>query len=172
MWCDECHAQPANVFIKKVVNHKVTDIKLCEQCARHNEVAAPLLESEAFQEIIESFLAAHQAPLPMFPEDTEDRDAVCPRCGTTYDMLHDTGRVGCVECYETFRSTLDDVIQQVHHSAGHAGKVPAAVKSDLAREEELRSLQQALSAAVAAERYEEAAQLRDRMRSLQSKKGF
>lgn len=168
MWCDECHAQPANVFIKKVVNHQVTEVKLCEQCARHNDMAAPLLGGKAFQEFVEGLLSTFQSSLPMFPEDGEDVDAVCPRCGTTFDILQETGRVGCATCYETFRSTLDKLIRQMHHGEEHAGKSPITVQKESAVDE-LQSLQEALSEAVAAERYEEAAQLRDRIRALKGR---
>lgn len=170
MWCDECHAQPANVFIKKVVNHQVTEVKLCEQCARHNSMAAPLLGSEALQEFVEGLLATFPPPTPMFPEDGEDVDAECPCCGLTHDELRETGRVGCTTCYETFRATLDKVIRQMHQGEEHAGKVPATAQKTSAMDE-LQSLQAALSEAVAAERYEEAARLRDRIRSLKGKKG-
>ncbi len=168
MWCDECHAQPANVFIKKVVNHQVTEVKLCEQCARHNEMAAPLMGSKVFQDFVEGLLSTFSPPTSVFPEEGEDVDAECPRCGMTYDELQETGRVGCATCYETFRATLDKVIRQMHHSEEHAGKVPATVQTESAADE-LQSLQTALSEAVAAERYEEAARLRDRIRSLKDK---
>jgi protein arginine kinase activator len=167
MWCDECHAQPANVLIKKVVNHQVTEVKLCEQCARHNEVAAPLMGSHALQEFVEELLAAFPPPAPTFPEASEDVDAECPCCGMTYDELRETGRVGCATCYDTFHATLDKVIRQMHHGEEHAGKVPATVQKTSAADE-LQSLQAALSEAVAAERYEEAARLRDQIRALKS----
>jgi protein arginine kinase activator len=158
------------MFIKQVVNHQVTEIKLCEECARHNDVAAPLLESAPFQEFIESLLTAFlPASASVIPDDGEDIDAECPRCGMTYDMLRATGRVGCADCYETFSLTLDEVIQQVHHSADHAGKVPTPASPEPILGE-LESLRQALSAAVAAERYEEAANLRDRIWRLIGKK--
>jgi protein arginine kinase activator len=172
MWCDECHEQSANVFIKKVVNGRMTEIKLCEECARHHHIAAPLLEGAPMQEFIETLLAsAHQTPLLLFPHESDDEDAVCPRCGTTYDVLLETGRVGCAACYETFRLTLEDVIQHVHDSDGHAGKVPS-VGQKTSDGDELQRLRQALTQAVADEHYEEAAQLRDQIRGLKGKKGL
>ncbi|MCS6862304.1 MAG: UvrB/UvrC motif-containing protein [Abditibacteriales bacterium] len=169
MWCDECHVQPANVFLKKIVNHQVTEVKLCEQCARHSDITAPLFEGiPPLQELIESFLTEVQTSPSAFPEIAAEADAVCPRCGLTYDELRETERVGCATCYETFRATLDKAIRQMHSDQGHAGKVPAAAPKD-AVADELQALQAALSEAVAAERYEEAARLRDRIRSLKGK---
>lgn len=108
-----------------------------------------------------------------------DRDfssARCPKCGTTWDRLRQDGRAGCAQCYATFASQLADVMGRVQKASQHAGKAPRALEKRQRRLVHLRArrdsrlelLNRRLKDSVAREKYEEAAQLRDKIKLLAS----
>ncbi len=84
----------------------------------------------------------------------------CDVCGTTRNELLESKRFGCARCYAVFRSELpgllgielrSETMQTVTSSSGLALR---------------QMLQEELSRAVSLEEYEQAAELRDRLRQL------
>ena len=102
--------------------------------------------------------------------------AVCPGCGATWQRIGHEERVGCARCYPTFRGSLARLLEQIQRAPHHEGKSPRAAGKRRLRLEHLRQrrdhqlqmLQGRLAGAVAAERYEEAAVLRDKIKLLSS----
>jgi protein arginine kinase activator len=115
------------------------------------------------------------------------RESGCAGCGLTVQQFKNTGRLGCPRCYETFRTDLVPLLQRVHESSQHKGRLPgvlqpttqtptptpparepAARKAPAAKTksktDELVVLRKRLEDAVRGERYEEAASLRDALR--------
>ena len=98
----------------------------------------------------------------------------CPKCGTTWDRLKQDGRAGCARCYETFSQQLKEVMERVHNAAHHAGKTPRAREKRrrrlhylrARRDNRLEMLQRRLKETLESQQYEEAAQLRDKIRIL------
>ncbi len=115
----------------------------------------------------------------------------CKLCGSTFEDISKRGKVGCAECYDLFADRLTPSIERIHNRTKHAGKLPgrpAAQKAPMpaeqkkaapaperaesktaAPQETLESLRAQLKAAVAAEEYEKAAVLRDRIKEMESK---
>jgi len=79
-----------------------------------------------------------------------------------------TSRLGCPACYEAFAEELTPLLAAVHKGTHHIGKVPAGAAHDSPAE--IVALQKQLNEAVAGERYEEAARLRDVIRQEKKKK--
>ena len=108
--------------------------------------------------------------------ESAEKEAVerCPCCHTTWDRLKTDGRAGCERCYETFRVQLLGVMARVQRGEFHAGKTPRAARKRAIlgqnlrarRERQLQLLHGRLEAAVASEKYEIAAQLRDKIREV------
>lgn len=100
----------------------------------------------------------------------------CPHCGTTWDRLKQDGRAGCSGCYTAFRQQLVDVMNRFQRGHQHLGKNPRAAQKRRRRLEHLRQrrdnqlslLQNRLREAVASEKYEEAAKLRDKIKIVTS----
>lgn len=96
----------------------------------------------------------------------------CSRCGTTWDTLQREGRAGCAGCYGAFRDQLGDIMNTVQRGETHLGKSPRAAQKRTRRLEQLRKrrdsqlemLRNRLQEAVAQEKYEDAAQLRDKIK--------
>ena len=96
----------------------------------------------------------------------------CPHCNTTWDTIKSEGRAGCAACYDAFRDQLGDVLERVQRGETHLGKLPRAAQKRARRLEQLRKrrdhqlemLQNRLKEAVASEKYEDAAKLRDQIK--------
>lgn len=91
----------------------------------------------------------------------------CPDCGMTLRDFRQRGRLGCPKDYEIFGAQLRDLLERLHGSARHVGRGPHQGESALLRRKRLDELQQALASAIRDEAYEEAAKLRDEIKSLE-----
>ncbi len=102
--------------------------------------------------------------------------ARCSGCGTTWDKIRHDGRAGCAACYLEFREQLTGVMARVQRGETHVGKTPRAIEGRHHRLQHLRKrrdnqlvvLQSRLQKAVASEKYEEAARLRDKIKIVTS----
>jgi len=100
--------------------------------------------------------------------------ARCEGCGTTWQKIARDERVGCAQCYETFRTSLSQLLEHIQRTPQHEGKTPRAARKRTLRRENLQKrhahqlqlLQGRLNEAVRLERYEEAAILRDKIKAL------
>lgn len=155
MKCQFCD-NPATVHLTKIVDKKKREVRLCEACARkHNLLpAAPSLDLKA----ILSMLVG-----PLQPAAAEPESLTCPGCGLQYAQFRAEGRLGCPAEYEAFRPMLEPLLERIHRSVTHAGKLPRAVRRQLL-DAELGELRRQMQAAVRTEDYEEAARLRDLIR--------
>jgi protein arginine kinase activator len=54
-------------------------------------------------------------------------DLACPSCGFTAAQLKKIGRMGCPECYDTFREGIEGLLRGMHKGTRHVGKRPSAI---------------------------------------------
>lgn len=166
MQCENCGERPAAIHLTQIVNNTVTQQHLCEVCAAEKGVHT---EASVAKFPLSDFLASMgKEGTPAAP--VKDAGA-CPACGGTLRDFQETGRLGCAECYTTFAVHLRTLLRQVHGSSQHVGapyvgpetpdRAGATPPPDLGR------LRDELRRAVAAEDFELAAQLRDRIRGLE-----
>jgi protein arginine kinase activator len=175
MQCTFCPEHSATCHLTKLIDGKVIEVHVCEKCipqvndtnlidfdiwdevsklAKAKGMKDPLaiIESPVIQEI-------SAKSLMISPQSTTG--ARCQNCGFTSEDLRKTGRLGCPECYQVFSSMLDEVINDCQKGIQHFGKVPLSQRGS--RRKQLETL---LEGAVGSERFEEAASLRDQIRSL------
>lgn len=100
-------------------------------------------------------------------EDSEQDHQRCAACGTSLSDFKKTGRLGCPQCYRSFGSILLPLIRRVQRSIHHMGQAPARLKQHLANARRLEELRGSLQKAVKEERYEDAAEYRDKIRALE-----
>lgn len=145
-----------------VVNDQATDLHLCERCAREHGEFDFLLEPKFnLHHLLAGFLEQHAGARAR----TGPTGKACPGCGLTYHQFARTGLLGCAQCYDTFAEALEPVVRRVHGHTRHVGKAPAGRKVPVAAR--IQQLRKQLQQAVAEERYEDAARLRDEIRSLE-----
>jgi protein-arginine kinase activator protein McsA len=83
----------------------------------------------------------------------------CPTCGTTIQDIANTSRIGCPDCYTTFKEELKPFIMNFHKAYKHIGKSPKRIDN--------KDLKKALEEAIKKEDYELAAKLRDDIKKLE-----
>jgi protein arginine kinase activator len=93
----------------------------------------------------------------------------CANCGFTQADFKKAGRFGCSECYSTFAEGLEPLLKTMHKGTRHIGKTPHAFQKSRDLAEKLKSLQKKLEKAVADEDFEEAAQVRDEIKTTKEK---
>jgi protein arginine kinase activator len=153
MFCDN----PATIHLTDIVQRQKREMHLCERCARERKLLpAPLGAPLNLKALLQLLLQA----LRSF-ESQEARS--CPHCGLTYAGLKAEGRMGCASDYTLFRSMLEPLLERIHRATEHTGKRPRVAQLRA----EMEQLRQRLEEAVACENYEQAAQLRDRIRQME-----
>ncbi len=160
MLCDLCHKNIATVHLTEIVNNKVAELHICRKCAKlkTDELKQQLNISEFLSSII-GMDEVHQEPATI----------KCSFCGMTFEDFRKKGNLGCAHCYISFKRRLIPLIKKVHGAIYHKGKIPKAVRKDSIIEGKLTILKQRLKRAVELEEYEEAADLRDKIRKLEKK---
>lgn len=83
----------------------------------------------------------------------------CTSCGTTINDIANTSRIGCPDCYTTFKEELKPFIMNFHKAYQHIGKSPKKIDT--------KDLKKALEEAIKKEDYELAAKLRDELKKLE-----
>lgn len=162
--CHFCGA-PATVHLTKIVNKTKHELHLCGRCEKEQELLPPAPAPQINLPALLQLLLGHALTTPGENDTAELNPAslTCPTCGLEYAQFRADGRLGCPDDYDVFRPVLEPLLERVHRGTAHAGKVPAAVRRRR-RDAELADLRAELRAAVAAEDYERAADLRDRIR--------
>ena len=160
--CRFC-GQPATVHLTDIVNKKKRQTFLCEPCAKKQNLISddptPQLNLQPLLQLIMGQMGLLE------PEKAAGPDGLtCEECGLKYAQFKAGGRLGCPHDYDAFRPTLEPLLDRIHRSLTHLGKVPAKAqrKSAVAT---IADLKRQLSEAIETERYEDAAKLRDLIRS-------
>ena len=179
MLCDWCKKNEAAIHIQQITGSEKKLLHICHECAagkfKFGAGAGfnPLELAELFYDILsrkpggagraaepDSDSAAAEIGRQLFPP--------CPCCGWTIDKLRETGRVGCADCYKSFRAVIDGALADINSRGHHTGKIPGTMISDsdgVLRDSrwELAEAVVRLNEAVAGENFERAAVLRDRI---------
>ncbi|MCK4404496.1 MAG: UvrB/UvrC motif-containing protein [candidate division Zixibacteria bacterium] len=166
MVCQDCGKREATVHLTQVINNKKVELKLCQECAEKRGFRNPL-EGVPFPlaEFLASMLSQTQREKP-----SKEPEAVCSACGMSFSDFSKTGRLGCGNCYLTFRSQLNDLLRKVHGSTQHRGKFPHTTRDVMKPLWEETKLHEELRKAIQEEDFERAAQIRDRIKALAAKK--
>ncbi|HLS89244.1 MAG TPA: UvrB/UvrC motif-containing protein [Sphingobacteriaceae bacterium] len=164
MLCTECGKRRAVLHVTRVVNGHKTEVHLCDQCAAEQGHWEGFAEpSFSIHDLLASLLPVpgHAEQKPAEPEK------VCPGCGLTYQEFTQSGLLGCRVCYDTFGDVLEPVLRRIHGGTRHEGKAPPQQRARQEARRRLEHLRAELKKAVAEERYEDAARLRDQIRTLE-----
>ncbi|MEL7608586.1 MAG: UvrB/UvrC motif-containing protein [Bacillota bacterium] len=151
MLCDNCKANEASVHTMLLAGGVKRVLHLCEDCAKKRGL--PLNKLPMLIQLI-SGAKEDDARL--------DQEKKCPRCGCSLKDFREQGILGCSECYNALREELAGCIKRAHNGrTDHVGRRPSAAEKD-----DLLELTKQLKEAIAAEEYERAASLRDKIKEL------
>ena len=156
--CEKCQEE-ATVHLTEIVDGQKIERHLCQQCAA-----------------AEGVIIKAQMPIPQLLEEMVLQSAAggdpselrCEVCGITFAEFRKEGLLGCPNDYQAFEDVLAPLLERAHDGATiHAGKVPANAADLEQKQNELLRLRGRLKSAVAAEDYEQAAEIRDRIKELE-----
>lgn len=91
---------------------------------------------------------------------------ICTSCGLSFQDFLDSGRLGCPNCYVSFRDELKPLLRRIHGTIRHSWSVKKS-RPGMGKNRVLERLRKELAAAVEEEEFEKAAVLRDRMREME-----
>ena len=164
MLCDICGKKKATVHLTEIVDDQMSEMHLCEECAREKSV-------QMEQQFGLADLLAGLSDFGKQIKDYEEVSLTCPNCGMTYDDFKKFGRLGCSECYTAFRDHLSILLKKIHGSSHHYGKSPGNLAKNVgSKGEMLYQLKEQLQKAIENENFEKAADLRDKIRTLENQK--
>lgn len=164
MKCDRCQNE-ATVHEVTVHKGKKVEKHLCEQCAKTDGIA--IQSHPPIAEMLSKFVMSSVGG-----EKPTRGQAACEGCGLTYAEFRQTGLLGCEECYDAFEEQLGPLLERAQEGGSHhVGKTPRRGGGALDRGKVVATLRRQLLDAIAAEHYEKAAELRDRLRSVGADEG-
>lgn len=181
MLCDNCGKREANVRYQENINGRRKELNLCEECSKklgidQFDFNMPIDFSSFFGGFFEDL--ENRELMPFF----EDIKALkCDSCGSTFDDILKTGRLGCQNCYDVFEEQVNPIIRRIQGADKHIGRIGKVIDSKITTVEDdvkpekkaemskLEKLKEDLKKAIEEERYEDAAKLRDDIKKLENK---
>ncbi len=166
MKCTHCNEREANTHIKRIINGRKEEMHLCEECAKELGV----MEEFSFEPFTMDSLFGNLLGAGAKAFNSLSGVDRCTYCGTTFNDIVNTGRVGCAHCYDKFERKLEPSIEKLHGRAKHIGKNVSYTeeKNETEKESvsELDKLKADLKLAIQEQRFEDAAVLRDKINEL------
>jgi protein arginine kinase activator len=158
--CSECK-KPIAIRYTEIVGGLITNTSMCADCP---EYLKRLHGGGSF---------------PQLSGKEGGTGLACGSCGTTLDAVRMGNPLGCSVCYEVFSEELFNELSQSKKipirvtslkksTPVHLGRSPGEVK-ELNLSAKLLALNEALTETLKAEKYEEAALLRDQIKQLTEK---
>ena len=162
--CELCKQAQATVHLTEIINEQMSELHLCEACA--NQKGAQVESHFGLSDLLSGLADFSKTQEPEAAGETTTK--ACPSCGMTYDDFRKVGRLGCGECYVTFKRSLGSLLKRIHGSPIHVGKSPVRLlKPSKIAKGEMMELKRKLEQAIENEAFEEAARLRDQIRRVE-----
>lgn len=162
MKCENCAKRDATVHLTEIKKGVKQEMHLCEPCA--SEKGLPGKAPFSISDLLAGITSAAQGKA-----GKQGKEVECPTCELTLSQFQSSGRFGCPDCYAAFREDILPLVEKIHDSAQHVGKVPRRVSAEVGMQKEIRHLQLELKKTVKREDYEKAAQLRDQIRQAEER---
>jgi protein arginine kinase activator len=189
MICESCHQNLATVHLTEIVAKQKKELHLCEDCAR--EKGDVFKGNFSVQDFLSGVADASKGKPPLAKKaadavealkDLKEKDkekrakpavevGPCPACGLTFPEFKASGRLGCFNDYEHFKKELLPLLEKIHAATQHTGRVPASVGATIETQKVLTALRKDLNLAIQREEYERAAELRDKIKTVESSGG-
>lgn len=154
---------PKPILVKKISEGKVEETLICPDCAIYTPNLGQVGSAEKHPglDMLKSLLG-------IVPDTQTSKftNEPCPHCEITSDVLLNTGKLGCKNCYSHFGEPLKESLMRLHNSKKHVGKFP---KNIVPKEISVEELKQEMKKAVSEEKYEKAAELRDKIKNMETK---
>lgn len=166
--CQICNKRNATVHFTQIVNNQKVEMYLCEQCAKEQGMYGfqmPMNVSNFFASLLGLNTGDFSSINPYVQH--YQKIVSCNKCGMTMEEFRSTGKLGCDNCYEVFGESLKPLIRRIHGNVEHNGKIPSRLSNAMSKTREISRLKELLNKAIENEEYEKAAEIRDKIKSLE-----
>lgn len=172
MKCDNCKQNEATIHMTNIVNNEKTEQHLCSSCASDLQKDGKISPFSSFVNDMwdSNFFTNEFFKNMIYPNHVLEaqHQKRCDHCGNTYDEFNRLGKFGCVRCYSTFQDQIGPLVKRIQGSAEYKGKIPSKGSGAFKVQYEIKQLRKELEKVIQNEQFEEAAQLRDRIKDLES----
>ena len=160
MKCEFCNEKNATIHLTQVVNGEMKKLNLCQLCAKKNgiDLNSPISITDVLMGI------EKQKTRNSATKAENQYELTCKRCNLSRAEFSKKARLGCPECYQTFKVELKSITQAMHHSLEHTGKIPSKQKNNIKLSEKIKNLKNQINKAITDENYELAAKIRDEIK--------
>lgn len=162
MKCEFCNKRHATVHLTEILGEEKRERHLCEECAQ-NDSTSSFAKMPSPSDILTNLITQ------IAPEMGEMSKIVCPICNLSYLEFRSQGRLGCPMDYTAFEKGLIPLLEKMHGSSQHIGKVAPTIGKEAINKNRLIQLKKDLNKAVEKEDYETAAKVRDEIFELTGK---
>lgn len=172
MICQECNERPATLHFTKIINGQKAEFHYCDKCAQEKGEMFMLDGGSGFS--INNLLAGLLSFDPVIQQAKHEsipRNEVlqCEHCKMTFKQFLNIGRFGCAHCYDTFNDRLIPILKRLHSGNDeHHGKIPKRVGGTIHKKRQILQLKSDLQEAVKNEEFEKAAEIRDKVREMET----
>lgn len=159
MLCQSCEKRQATTHIKTILNGELKEYNLCPECA----------QKMGYGSFFGGFGFDFDKLFGSFMESVGSGKSAkrCQTCGSSFEDIAKSGKVGCAYCYNVFSEELLPSIQRIHGKTSHTGKLARSVGTEVKIKNEISKCRYDLNEAIKAQEFEKAAELRDRIRELE-----
>ncbi|WOV87321.1 UvrB/UvrC motif-containing protein [Sporosarcina oncorhynchi] len=173
MVCDNCKERQASVIFTQENEGVTTERHLCEKCAFQSQMfhLDPSQEPLSIQQFLSHWFGGVESMQPFQQTQEGIPDGpTCPDCGLTFKKFLDIGKFGCPTCYSTFKERLPRIFSKLHNGhTTHVGKIPVSFNELFAVKKKIEEIRAQMQQAIDAERFEDAALLRDEAKALKQR---
>lgn len=143
--CTICQSS-ASIFCSSIISKTIKHSYFCKEHALKSGI-----------------LDAHAYSLLDFEKESisQVNFLFCAQCQTSFEMVKKYNRFGCPNCYLVFCDYLENVINKMHKSDFHLGKIPTKGIDLEDAEKRVHFLEFELDLLVKKEQFEDAAHIRD-----------
>ncbi len=160
--CQICKKRKATVHLTRIVNQRKVEMYVCEQCARDNHDLKININKLLSGIMGINSLGGIEEPYQL---------KKCETCGMTINEFNKTGMLGCTRCYDAFKDSIQVMLKRIHGNVKHHGKIPQKLSGKMKEAITLQELKEKLQQCIVQEDYEQAAQIRDKMREIEKNEG-
>lgn len=165
MLCTHCNKNEATIHCKTVLNGVSKEMYLCAECAQELGIGGKYADifddGFNFHSILNQVFSMSDKKL------SDKKQLKCEGCGTDFSKFNATGLLGCEKCYDVFEDAVETMLQKTQGATVHNGKISGPDSEKIEKENHIRDLKAQLQKAILEEKYEDAASLRDRIKSLE-----
>lgn len=168
MLCENCHTNQAEMKVTLKDHNGIHEKWVCTSCASNENNWSPgqddIEGAFVIKQILQHLASKHGLNFNDVAFQEEKR---CPTCRMSLKDIADVGKFGCSDCYYTFKDDIVDIVQRVQGGQiAHVGKAPKSSFKKRTLRKQIEEKQSHLDVLVQAQKFEEAALVRDEINAL------